>query len=104
MAFYNKYSNRKDWRKHYQDSDSRSVDSSCQNHGDCPWCIRKREYKNKKREPIEVPVHKSYCIYSYEYDNDYYRHFEHDDYFDYYWWDEWKQANGGCRSNVAGLK
>lgn len=28
---------------------SKSIDKSCKNHGDCPWCEENRLYKNIKR-------------------------------------------------------
>src|SRR3990172_578907 len=31
---------------------SKAVDSSCRNHGNCPWCQGKRLYKIKRQEPI----------------------------------------------------
>lgn len=32
---------------------SRRFDSSCRNHGNCPWCSRNRQIQ-KKRESVEV--------------------------------------------------
>ena len=48
MAFDNVYPNRKDHRK--QPYGSKATDSTCRNHGSCPWCRLRREYKKKKRE------------------------------------------------------
>ena len=30
---------------------SKAVDSSCDNHGSCPWCQGNRKHKNEKRKP-----------------------------------------------------
>ena len=51
MSFYKDYPNRKDWRKPHQGS--KAVDSTCQNHGSCPWCESNRTYK-LKREKLRV--------------------------------------------------
>jgi len=40
----------KDRRKPYRGSES--VDSSCRNHGSCPWCKGNRKHKNIRRSPI----------------------------------------------------
>ena len=32
---------------------AKRVDSSCKNHGSCPYCRNSRTFSNKKREPIE---------------------------------------------------
>ena len=36
----------KEHRKKYKGA--KSVDSSCRNHGDCPWCKGNRTYQNEK--------------------------------------------------------
>lgn len=41
----------KEKRKEYHGN--KKYDSSCRNHGDCPWCENNRKHKHKKREPIE---------------------------------------------------
>jgi len=51
MSFYKVYPNRKDHRK--QPYGSKAIDSSCRNHGDCPWCAQNRKHKEKKREPLK---------------------------------------------------
>lgn len=38
---------KKEKRKQYRGS--KSFDSTCRNHGGCPWCEENRLYKNKKR-------------------------------------------------------
>jgi hypothetical protein len=55
MAFDTHYPNRKDKRKPYRKS--KAVDRTCRNHGSCSYCEGNRTFSNKKREPIEVPVH-----------------------------------------------
>ena len=49
MGFYNYYPNRKD-RRHYKDSDSRSVDPSCKNHKSCPYCRGNRLRQRRRAE------------------------------------------------------
>lgn len=46
MSFYKFYPKRKDRRKQYRDS--RAFDSSCKNHGSCPWCRSNRLYQYRK--------------------------------------------------------
>lgn len=41
----------KEKRKPYRGS--KAVDTSCRNHGDCPWCENARKAKKKRQEPIE---------------------------------------------------
>lgn len=50
MSFDKNYQNRKDWRKPYYNA--KSFDTSCRNHGSCPYCQASIKHKNKKREPI----------------------------------------------------
>jgi len=50
MGFYNYYPNRKDCRRRYKNSDSRSVDPTCKNHGSCPYCRNNRLYQRRKEE------------------------------------------------------
>lgn len=52
MAFYNKYPNRKDWRKPYMGRDPRAVNGHCQNHQSCPWCRANRLHKYFRQEPL----------------------------------------------------
>ena len=33
----------------YKSNYCKSVDSTCRNHGSCPWCLGNRTYKNKNR-------------------------------------------------------
>lgn len=47
MAFDNYYPNRKDRRKPYRRS--KAFDSSCRNHGSCPYCESGRQHFDKKR-------------------------------------------------------
>jgi len=49
VGFYKHYKNRKDRRKQYRDSDSRSVDCTCKNHGTCKYCCAKRMFFDTKR-------------------------------------------------------
>ena len=42
------HTTRKDRRKKL--TGPRAVDMQCKNHGTCPWCLRNRLHKNKKRE------------------------------------------------------
>jgi hypothetical protein len=44
----------KEKRKPYRGS--KAVDTSCRNHGDCPWCANSRKAKKKRREPIEPDI------------------------------------------------
>ena len=32
---------------------SKAIDHTCRNHGSCPWCQGKVDYKKKKQQPIE---------------------------------------------------
>lgn len=41
----------KEHRKKYYGA--KSVDSTCRNHGSCPWCKENRAYKNKKLKEKE---------------------------------------------------
>ena len=41
----------KEHRKIYRGA--KSVDSTCRNHGGCPWCEENRTYKNKKLKEKE---------------------------------------------------
>jgi len=36
----------KEHRKQYEGT--KAFDKACRNHGDCEWCRRNRQYKNKK--------------------------------------------------------
>lgn len=54
MSFDNQYPNRKDCRKPYFRSGA--FDRSCRPGGSCPWCIRNRQYRTRKREPIVEDV------------------------------------------------
>ncbi len=38
----------KDKRKPYRKA--KSIDSSCRNHGGCPWCEGNRKYQEKKQQ------------------------------------------------------
>ena len=38
----------KEKRKPYRKS--KAVDSTCRNHGSCPWCMNNRTYKHRKQE------------------------------------------------------
>ena len=38
----------KEHRKPYRGA--KAVDSTCRNHGDCPWCKSNRTHKDDKRE------------------------------------------------------
>jgi hypothetical protein len=51
MSFDKDYPNRKDKRKKYVGK--KAVDTTCRNHGSCPYCEKERNYKRKKQEPIE---------------------------------------------------
>lgn len=51
MAFDPRYPNRKDHRRPYRGA--KAVDPHCRNHGACECCKREREYKAKRREPVE---------------------------------------------------
>lgn len=31
----------------------KAIDPMCRNHGGCPACAKKRQYKIKRREPLE---------------------------------------------------
>ncbi len=46
MSFDKKYPNRKDQRKDYRDS--KKFDSTCRNHGSCPYCQQNRTFSDKK--------------------------------------------------------
>ena len=46
MSFDKFYPNRKDWRSQYRGA--ASFDSSCRPHGSCPFCLRKRTYREAK--------------------------------------------------------
>ena len=48
MGFDKNYPNRKDKRKHYRGA--KAVDTSCRNHGSCPWCQGKVKYKVKRQK------------------------------------------------------
>lgn len=37
----------KEHRRQYKGA--KACDKSCRNHGDCPWCLENRLYKNKKK-------------------------------------------------------
>jgi len=41
----------KEKRKPYRKG--KAVDSSCRNHGGCPWCEGNRKHKHKKQKPLE---------------------------------------------------
>jgi hypothetical protein len=51
MSFDKDYPNRKDKRKKYVGK--KAVDTTCRNHGSCPYCEKERKYKRKRQEPIE---------------------------------------------------
>lgn len=48
MGFEKSIDSGKEHRKHYRGS--KSVASSCRNHGGCPWCEENRMHGNKIRE------------------------------------------------------
>lgn len=48
MSFVKAIKYGKEHRKEYHDS--RAVDSTCRNHGTCPWCLGNRQHNSKKRE------------------------------------------------------
>ena len=48
MSFDNLYENRKDKRRNYYNS--KAIDRSCRNHGDCSWCERNRLKKRILQE------------------------------------------------------
>lgn len=52
MSFDNFYPNRKDHRKPFHGS--KSVDRTCRNHGSCPYCSGNRQFKNFRRQPLEI--------------------------------------------------
>lgn len=41
----------KEKRKPYRGA--KAIDPMCRNHGGCPACAKKRQYKIKRREPLE---------------------------------------------------
>lgn len=43
--------NKKEKRKQYRGA--KAFDSSCRNHGSCPYCQSNRTHKFKKAEPVE---------------------------------------------------
>ena len=45
------YPNRKDRRKPYRGA--KSFDTTCRNHGSCPYCRSNRQFSNLRRKPIE---------------------------------------------------
>ena len=54
MSFDKQYPNRKDWRRKLRGS--KSVDRSCRNHGDCPYCRSKRCHKLRKAMTVEEDI------------------------------------------------
>ena len=50
MSFDHYYPNRKDWRKPYYRS--ARWDWTCRNGGSCNYCSDRRQFANKRREPI----------------------------------------------------
>ena len=42
----------KEHRKKYYGS--KAIDTSCRNHGGCPWCEENRKHKFRDKHPIEV--------------------------------------------------
>ena len=44
----------KEHRKPYRGA--KAVDSSCRNHGSCPWCAGNRLYKTRKQELLHAGV------------------------------------------------
>lgn len=52
-----KYRTRKD-RRHTL-TGAKSIDSSCRNHGSCPYCLSNRTVKNKKRELLLIEIMQS---------------------------------------------
>jgi hypothetical protein len=51
-----KHRTRKD-RRHAL-TGAKSIDSSCRNHGSCPYCLSARTVKNKKREHLLIEIMK----------------------------------------------
>ena len=41
----------KEHRKHYHGS--KAFDTTCRNHGSCPWCQGNRKHKADKQQPID---------------------------------------------------
>jgi len=50
MSFDKNYPNRKDKRKPYRKS--KAFDTSCRNHGSCPYCKENRTFFDKKYRGI----------------------------------------------------
>ena len=50
----------KERRKEYRDGDPRSVDTSCHNHGSCPWCKGNRTHSARVQEEIAKDKIKEY--------------------------------------------
>ena len=38
-------------RKPYRGA--KAVDSTCRNHGSCPWCAKARKIKKERQEPVK---------------------------------------------------
>jgi hypothetical protein len=60
MSFDNDYPNRKDWRKPYRRS--RAFDRQCRHQGSCDYCSSKRQFKNKRREPIQEEIELPFSV------------------------------------------
>ncbi len=50
MSFDKNYPNRKDKRKPYRKS--KAFDTSCRNHGSCPYCKENRTFFDKKHREV----------------------------------------------------
>lgn len=55
MSLHKAIKHKKEKRKEY--TKSKSIDSTCRNHGSCPWCKNNRLYSDKKRRLA--------CLYQY---------------------------------------
>jgi hypothetical protein len=47
VSFDKEYPNRKDMREPYRKS--KAIDSSCRNHGGCPYCENNRKHATERR-------------------------------------------------------
>jgi hypothetical protein len=50
MSLNQAIENGKEHRKPYRKA--KAHDTTCRNHGSCPWCRENRTFANKRREPI----------------------------------------------------
>lgn len=55
MSLNKAITHKKERRKPY--FGAKSFDRTCRNHGSCPYCQSNRLHKNKKREPLQEPLH-----------------------------------------------